>query len=341
MRKKIYIGWDIGGANTKICIFTDLLEIKNIVVKNIKIWSNFNDLKFFCIYISGLFKDYDIESFITITAESCDNFKNRNLAIKSIIKCCELHIAGKKYYYNNLDKYLSGDEAFISPETLYSTNWMLTYNYLNFTNKYDLIIDIGSTTTDFIYKNMNKTNNINDNLRLKNKTLLYIGCVRTPVAMFINNINYKNSKISLIKELFATSGDIFNITNDINFENLNYTGADNKPYTKDNSYVRLSRMIGIDYTKSDKKNIKDIAFQAKEIFLNTILDNINYLFPNKNNITISSIGEGKKLIRKICYDHDIKYKSIYNNEIKICENCNQELVYANFTCILPVLFFFK
>ena len=47
MRKKIYIGWDIGGANTKICIFNDLLEVKSILVKNIKIWnlSSFNSSK--------------------------------------------------------------------------------------------------------------------------------------------------------------------------------------------------------------------------------------------------------------------------------------------------------
>lgn len=341
MRKKIYIGWDIGGANTKICIFNDLLEVKSILVKNIKIWNDFNDLKIFCIYISKLYKDYDIESFITITAESCDNFKNRDFGIKSLISCCELNITGKKYYYNNLDEYLSYDDAINSPKTLYSTNWMLTYNYLNSTNEYDLIIDIGSTTTDFIYKNINKKNNINDYLRLKNKTLLYMGCIRTPLAMFANNVYYKNSRISLINEIFATSGDIFNITKDIDFKKLNYIGVDNEAYTIENSYIRLSRMIGLDYIKSDKKNMEDIAYQIKEIFLNNILENINYLFPNKNNITISSVGEGKKLVREICYDHSISYKSIYSNEIKICKNCNKELVYSNFTCVLPVLLFFK
>ena len=42
---------------------------------------------------------------------------------------------------------------------------------------------------------------------------------------------YDGSQIPLVKELFATTGDIFNITDDINFSSLDYIGADNLNYS--------------------------------------------------------------------------------------------------------------
>ena len=71
---------------------------------------------------------------------------------------------------------------------------------------------------------MNIENNINDHMRLTNKTLLYLGVVRTPLPMIADNIKYKGRDISLVNEVFATTGDIFNIINDIDFSDLDYLG---------------------------------------------------------------------------------------------------------------------
>ena len=44
MKNKVYIGWDIGGANTKICVFDSTFNIIRIECININIWSNFKEL---------------------------------------------------------------------------------------------------------------------------------------------------------------------------------------------------------------------------------------------------------------------------------------------------------
>ena len=40
------------------------------------------------------------------------------------------------------------DDALKNPDSLFSTNWMLTLKYLNKIKNVDLIVDIGSTTTE-------------------------------------------------------------------------------------------------------------------------------------------------------------------------------------------------
>ena len=44
MKNKVYIGWDIGGANTKICVFDSNFNIIRVECININIWSNFKEL---------------------------------------------------------------------------------------------------------------------------------------------------------------------------------------------------------------------------------------------------------------------------------------------------------
>ena len=77
------------------------------------------------------------------------------------------NLSGKIKYYSNSNSYIDFYQADKFPEQLYSTNWMLTLNYIKRLNNINLIIDIGSTTTDFIYKDMNLDTNIDDFSRLK------------------------------------------------------------------------------------------------------------------------------------------------------------------------------
>ena len=183
MKDKLYLGWDIGGANTKVCVFDKNYKIINQHTKNIKVWSNFSEIRVFLKYISSFYSNFDVYNFITITAESCDNFKNRNLGMTEILSNCSNYIKGKTLFFANNGKYVNYDTAIKSTEKLFSTNWILTSKFLNYKKNIDLIIDVGSTTTDIIFKDMNIENNINDHMRLTNKTLLYLGVVRTPLPM--------------------------------------------------------------------------------------------------------------------------------------------------------------
>ena len=337
MKNKIYLGWDIGGANTKITVFDLNFNVVEFHIKNLQIWSNFSEIISLFKNISEIYKSYDIYNFITITAESCDNFQSRRSGILQILEYCNSYISGKKKYYCNNDTYVNYENAIKFPDKLCSTNWILTSKFLNKTSNINFIVDIGSTTTDYIYKNMSIKDNINDHKRLINKTLLYLGVIRTPIPMLANEVKFCDKYISLINEVFATTGDIFNITNDIDFTNLEYIGADNLELTKENSFIRLSRLLGKDFNESDKNYLIDVSFDLKRLFIKKIFNNLNSITKDKNkDLVMASIGEGNFLMKELCELYNIKYVSIENESFLSINNVKRDLVYKNFTSALVV-----
>ena len=341
MKSSFFIGWDIGGANTKVCIFDKDLNIVEIKSKNINLWQNFVELNYYFQEISNLYSNDDVQNFITITAESCDSFDNRRSGIISILKNCNLYIFGSKLFYSNNGKYLKYDDAINDPDSLFSTNWMLTLNYLNKLKNINVIIDIGSTTTDIIYKDMDVNENIDDHRRLVNNTLLYAGVIRTPIPMLINKLNYLSKDVPLVNEVFSTTGDVFNITDDINFDQLDYVGADSLNYTKKNSFVRLARSLGLDYKHEMKTEIINMSYNIKNIFIDIIFKKIKLLFNNNiSDIKLSSTGEGNFLIHELALKNNLKYFSLASNNFFVNRKINENIFNKCFTAVLVVKNYF-
>ena len=342
MNKNIYIGLDIGGANTKVTVFDANLNIVNVISKNIHVWNDINELSFFFKHISDNYESFYISYFVTITAESCDNFVNREEGIHSIVKICNNELSGDVLFYNNLDSYVKYNIAIKEPKNLISTNWLLTNKFLGNNSNIDLLIDIGSTTTDFIYKNIDISSNLTDYDRLKNNTLLYLGVVRTPLAMISDYVLYDGSQIPLVKELFATTGDIFNITDDINFSSLDYIGADNLNYSSKNSLIRISRSIGLDFKEDDRARVIEMSFNMKKILIEKIFKHVNLIFKNAKKLNISSVGEGKFLVEDMCKAHKINYINISKNKnFNISDTIDKNLIYCNLPSALVVTNFFN
>ena len=342
MSENIYFGWDIGGANTKITVFNSNYEISDFYFKNINIWSSLSIFERFVEKISKKYSGSDNYHFITLTAEACDNFETRSKGVISIINLCDMYLSGEKKYYSNNNKYVNIKEAAKNPISMYSTNWILTLNYLNRQNKINLIIDIGSTTTDFIYRNMSVSENINDFKRLSNRTLLYQGAIRTPVPMFANTTKFDEREIPIINEVYATSGDIFCILNDIKFEKNNHIGSDNLPYTEINSLNRISRLIGKDYKNEDKEKIQSCAKNLKSKFNKYIVQYISNIEKLLNEeLVVTSVGEGRSLIQEICHNNKIKFIPIEKIDKLIVNNKKKQFdIYSHFTSALVVLNYF-
>jgi probable H4MPT-linked C1 transfer pathway protein len=342
MKNNIYIGFDIGGANTKVTVFDNNFIIINVIFKNIKIWDNLNEISNFFSLISSQYKLFNVSNYITITAESCDNFINRDKGIISVIEICNTTLFGKIFFYSNLDEYIEYNAAITCPKNLFSTNWLLTKKLVDLDNNIDLLIDIGSTTTDFIYNDIDIKFNLTDYDRLKNYNLLYLGVIRTPIPMVVDYVMYKGSKLPLVRELFATTGDVFNITQDINFSTLDYIGADNRDYSNKNSLIRIARTIGLDFKDKDKDEIENTVFYIKNLLIEKIYKNVNLIFKNTKKLNISSVGEGKFLIEDMCRLHKINYINISKNKyFNIPDTIDENLIYCNLPSALVVTNFFN
>ena len=81
-----------------------------------------------------------------------------------------------------------------------------------------IVIDFGSTTTDFIcIKDWQIKNNwFDDFYRINNAELMYTGVTRTPIFAICNSVKYNAKTFNIIPELFSTLSDVYRINGKIN-----------------------------------------------------------------------------------------------------------------------------
>ena len=77
--------------------------------------------------------------------------------------------------------------------------------------------------------------------------------------------------------MYATTGDVFCMLDDIDFSKLPYVGSDNLPFSKENSYRRILRSFGLDENYKDSSLVISISKQLKQIFLENILVYISHI----------------------------------------------------------------
>ena len=197
-KKLLYLGIDIGGAHIKIVGLDQFQNICLIKYRKCYLWKNPKKLKQEITFINSLSNNKNIICGVTMTAELCDIFPDRLTGAKIILNECK-KIKFKTFLYSNSEKIFEKFKS-INLSNLISMNWHSIGRYLtNFINN-AIIIDFGSTTTDFICikngKIMNKA--FNDFKRLLNGEILYTGLIRTPIFAIkkISNINQKNKYYS-------------------------------------------------------------------------------------------------------------------------------------------------
>ena len=116
--------------------------------------------------------------------------------------------------------------------------------------KDSIIIDFGSTTTDFIcIKDFRLINQgFNDFERINNNELIYKGLIRTPLFGIRDKIKLRKNKYNLIPEFFSDMSDVYRVKKLLkkNIDIDNTADASNKSLR--NSMIRIARNFGFDYT---------------------------------------------------------------------------------------------
>ena len=182
MNKKLhYLGIDIGGAHIKIVGLDQSQNICLVKYRKCYLWKNPKKLKQEIAFINSLSNNKNIICGVTMTAELCDIFPDRLTGAKIILNECK-KIKFKTFLYSKSDKVFEKLQS-NNLSNLISMNWHSIGKYLTNFVKNALIIDFGSTTTDFICikngKIMNKA--FNDFKRLSSGEILYTGLIRTPL----------------------------------------------------------------------------------------------------------------------------------------------------------------
>ena len=308
MTIKTYIGWDIGGSNTKISIIKS--NRANSEVHEIELWHDDGLSK-----LKKLVSDFGINQSdtyhgITLSGEMCDIFPSRENGINTILSFF------KKFSSNT---YIYSSSGFLKLHKIREYKKVASMNWYSvgelISKKIDncIIIDMGSTTTDFIMIKNNTIINkrVDDFTGLNNDELLYTGFLRSPIYALTDKVRVNMMSSKVIPENFSTMADVYQILKILDIK-YDYTSrADRRSKTLLNSYKRVSRSFGFDFKQNHKKIIDKLCREIMHIHMAKIYRSLRIIIKKNsyknNNVKIIGTGIGITLIKKMINKYNLSY----------------------------------
>lgn len=258
------LGLDIGGANIKAA--TDSAESVSIPLE---IWRASDRLPEVLASILSRFATVQLLA-VTMTAELADCYATKSEGIDRILSGVE-SVAGDRAIrvWQTSGEFVPTDVARDEPRLTAAANWHAQATFVGrlVPRGSAVLIDIGSTTTDLIpiINGLPLPTGLTDTERLISSELVYSGVRRTPLCALSERVPMQMTDVSLAAELFATTLDVYLLTDDIPEDLLDAATANGRPATKDAAYDRIVRMICADRTEVSLNEAQRIAeFLANE-----------------------------------------------------------------------------
>ncbi|MBA3697112.1 MAG: hypothetical protein H0W85_10275 [Methylotenera sp.] len=323
---KQVIGWDVGGAHLKAALLHNG-KLQQVMQVPCALWRGVHELEAAIDSLMTTFKIKSEETLhaITMTGELVDLFENRQQGVESISSVMNAKLKGEKLFYAGMPGHQSRpnfvriDEVAKNWSRIASANWLASASYLGMEleslKNYSqiLLVDIGSTTSDFIVIKNGKPHCLafTDATRLQTEELVYTGVIRTPLMALTQKVRFKNKLTSLAAEYFATIADVYRLTDDLDEANDMGDTADGKEKTLQASARRLARMIGHDVQDYDLEAWKALANEFKQIQLSRLIEtakqHITRMGPAEA-ITIVGAGAGSFLVKEIAAQFGLLYQ---------------------------------
>ena len=311
------IGWDVGGAHLKAVLLNSdgrLLQVQQVPCA---LWRGLNELEG---AIEVVLRNFSVPSAmhaITMTGELVDLFSNRQTGVNEISRVMHIAFTGTKLFYTGaLNSDYAGFVNFDMVDNYWkniaSANWLASASYVAKHVEYGLLIDIGSTTSDFvlIYNHHPICLGLTDAVRMQTQELVYTGVIRTPLMAVTQKILFENIVTSLAAEHFATTADVYRLTGDLLAEVDMADTADGKDKSADASAQRIARMIGHDAEDAPLDAWKALAieFKIKQVsrLQDVAMEHVARI-KKKNNAKIIGAGVGSFLARDIAMNMGMQY----------------------------------
>lgn len=290
-----HIGWDVGGAHLKVAVLNAQGRLIWVQQVPCPLWLGISHLQ---VAIDQVMQTamptlqlkpsaniwQSCTHFITMTGELVDLFEHRQQGVAMISQLMQNVLMGEKWFYAmpvqphsppfwRWDA-LQFDRLTDYWQALASANWHASAALLAQHVENALLIDIGSTTSDFTIIKGHRliTHAYTDAARMQAQTLIYTGVVRTPVMALGHSVMFNSSLTTVAAELFATTADIYRITQDLNEDDDMADTADNAEKSPQASAKRLARMIGYDAHQFEYESWQQLALAFKKMHLTRLLD---------------------------------------------------------------------
>lgn len=260
------LGYDIGGANTKAAFVNvkkgQLLKVE-VAVEYFPVWKNPEKLSS---VLSALKEQLGAGMLdcvgVTMTAELSDEYQTKREGVYHILGCVKEAFAGLPLYVLNTDAKVEPiDVAVRDPLGVAAANWAATGWLVAQHLKNCVVVDVGSTSTSIIPI-------VNGKVAAHGKTdldkllcgeLVYTGSLRTNVAAIAQSIPIRSGTAGVASEIFALSGDVHLVLDNIIEKEYTSETADGRGKTVPEALARLARVVCADTEILTRQEILNIA----------------------------------------------------------------------------------
>jgi probable H4MPT-linked C1 transfer pathway protein len=307
------LGWDIGGAHLKVARLRDG-SVSDVRQVPCALWQGLDRLD--QAVDAALAGGPDAAAHaLTMTGELCDLFTDRASGVRAILALLQRRLGHATLGVYVVDgAFLTVDEALAAPERVASANWHATAQFAAAREGDGLLMDIGSTTTDLVplRGGMVAARGQDDADRLAVDELVYRGVVRTPVMALASHVRLEGRRVALMAELFATTADIYRLTDELPEHADLHPAADGRGKSPEESRARLARMVGRDRSSAPDATWDALARQLADGIDATLKEAAERVIRAANlaqDAPIIGAGVGRFLAARVARTLDRTYRS--------------------------------
>ncbi|MET1123963.1 MAG: hydantoinase/oxoprolinase family protein [Archaeoglobaceae archaeon] len=278
------LGIDVGGANLKVA-GDGLAEIVYFPM-----WRRASELE---TVLKELAARYGADrAGVVITAELADVFESKDEGVSFIAKACRN--AFGEVYFLDVDGEISRDvtnlRRFAASNWVASAKFLLKEGFRNF-----LLVDIGSTTADFIPVTDRIEAARTDYERMRRGELIYFGILRTPVFYVLPEF-----EVRLASEFFAITADVFVVTGDIEPEDYNCDTPDGAGKDYYSCLRRLARLFCADLEEIGEEKLRRFAEAVRNRMVADVSEAVKQKISEYGLEQVLGCGIGEFVIREAC-----------------------------------------
>jgi probable H4MPT-linked C1 transfer pathway protein len=291
-----FIGWDIGGVNTKAARLGRDSGALTLQSRSLpyEIQREPQALRARLLSVARqLGVTPDDSHAVTMTAELSQAFRTKREGVGFILDALEAAFPPDRLHvYTVHGGFVSPQEARLAPLIVAASNWAATANWVAQSVPTCLLIDIGTTSTDLIpiVDGEAAADGRTDPERLLSGELVYSGALRTPAEAVTQTVPLWNREAAVSAEGFALIGDAHLWLGRLSPADYTCPTPDGRPAAREFAGERLARLVCADREMLDDSAIHAIAAALAAAQIGTIAEAIRRVSRSRPEIAIAVVA---------------------------------------------------
>jgi probable H4MPT-linked C1 transfer pathway protein len=294
------LGWDIGGANTKVARLRPAPG--NPVCRSVSLpYEVQREPGALRQVLAAAARDVGAEATdwhaVTMTAELSQAFRTKREGVGFVLDALETEFPGAAIQvYTVQEQFVGVAEARARPLVVAASNWAATASWVAQAVPSCLLMDIGTTSTDLIpiVRGKVEARGHTDPERLLSGELVYSGALRTPAEAVVQQVPLWGGQASVSADGFALMGDVHLWRGHLRPEDYTCRAPDGRPATRTFAGERLARIVCADREMLDDSDIDDIAGAVAQAQVHAIaqaLERLRHRWPEIDTAVVTGLGD--------------------------------------------------